>query len=373
MNYLVIDISPKGLVNWAILFGKFNIEKVDSNEFYNLYKIQYQNITFWIPESNSPSRQFKVTHLKFIYQYWPELENSTKIVSLPDKISRDSDNEEDSFIEYVRTIYPPDTIYLHLQFRGDPAQAAYTQSSDNNVKYISSSAVAENSYKKTNHLHLYDLKLCIPFFYYKHSLSLANPKYLESFQSKSLMDKVFIYGRRMDEIESQLRNRRYFLNKMNSILPDEMVEYGNLFTMELEGQTVSLGLYHFGNYIDYNSCMFNVVNESINVDSLKNRHSCWISEKSVFAIMFATPIFLLANQEILETYRDMGIVLLNDEFYADDIGDRFEMFCNFIKDSTPQERNELYTKHRIIQNRNREIMLDYINSPKINCIEYLIN
>jgi hypothetical protein len=187
------------------------------------------------------------------------------------------------------------------------------------------------------------------------------------------MDKVFIYGRRMEEIESSLRNRRYFLNKMNSILPNEMIEYGNLFTTEVEGQSVSLGLYHFGNYIDYNSCMFNVVNESIQVDSLKSRASCWISEKSVFAIMFATPTFLLANQEILETYNEMGIVLLNDEYDTPDIGDKFEMFCNFIKNSTPQERNELYTKHRIIQNRNREIMLDYINSTKINCIDYLLN
>ena len=373
MNYLVIDISPKGLVNFAVLFGKSNIEYVETNEFYNLYKIQYQNKTFWIPQTNAPSRPLEVTHLRYIYQQWPEFKDYTKIISLPDKVSHDSNGEEDSFVEYVRTIYPSDTIYLHLQFRGDPAHASYTQSIDNNVKYISSSAVAENSFKKTNHLHLYDLKLCIPFFYYKHSLSLANPKYLESFQSKPLMDKVFIYGRRMDEIESQLRNRRYFLNKMNSILPDEMIEYGDLFTMEIEGQTVSLGLYHFGNYIDYNSCMFNVVNESINVDSLKNRHSCWISEKSVFAIMFATPTFLLANQEILDTYKDMGIVFLNDEFYAEDIGDRFEMFCNFIKNSTYQERNELYKKHRIIQNRNREILLNYINTPKTNCIEYLLN
>jgi hypothetical protein len=89
--------------------------------------------------------------------------------------------------------------------------------------------------------------------------------------------------------------------------------------------------------------------------------------------MFATPTFLLANQEILDTYKDMGIVFLNDEFYAEDIGDRFEMFCNFIKNSTYQERNELYKKHRIIQNRNREILLNYINTPKTNCIEYLLN
>lgn len=374
MNYVVIDLSARKIANWAVLFGKSNIKKVQSNDLYNLYVIEYDGNTFYIPIPTAPTRQLKYTHLKLIQSIWPEFETYTKIVSLPDTFHHDAEYTDDLLIEHLHTIYPSDTIYIHLSFAGDPSNAVYTQTTENKIRYLSSSQVGLNSRSKTNGLHLYDLKLCIAFFYYKHLLSLANPKYLESFQSKELLDKVFIYGRRMDEPHvAHMRTRGYFLKKMKSILPDDMIEFGDLFTMEVEGYGLSFGLYHFGNYIDYNSCMFNVVNETIFVDSQKDRNSCWISEKSVFAILFATPTFLLANQEILDTYKEMGIVLLNDEYDTPDIGDKFEMFCNFINDSTPEQRTELYNKHRIIQNRNREILLNYIDSPKTNCIEYLLN
>lgn len=374
MNYLVIDISARKLANWAVIFGKSNIKKVQSNDLFNLYCIEYENKLLWIPISNSPSTPLTYSNIDIIYSHRPELEGYTKIVSLPDDFRHDEMYIGDELINHLNTLYSDDTIYIHLQFVGDTSNAIYTQTPNNNVKYLTSSQLTLKSRSKTNGLGLYDLRLCIPYFYYKHLLSLVNPQYLDSFQSKELMDKIFIYGRRMDErIPNNMRTRAYFLNKMKQIIPDEMIEYGDLFTMEIEGYGLPFGLYHFGNYIDYNSCMFNIVNETIYVDSQRDRNSCWISEKSIFAILYATPIFLFANEEILETYKNMGIVLLNDEYETDDIGDKFEMFCNFIKDSTPEQRKELYNKHRIIQNRNREILLNYIDSPKTNCIDYLLN
>lgn len=373
MNYFVIDTSARKLANWAVLFGKSNIKKTESNRLFSLYAIDYNDITFWIPISNHPSNPLTHDNIESVYEFNPELKYYPKIISLPDSFNHTTPYTGDELVEYLKTLYSSDTKFIHLQFVGDSSHAVYTLTNENNVKYISSSALTLSSYKKTNGLHLYDLKLCIPFFYYKHLLSLANTKYLESFQTKPLMDKVFIYGRRMDEpIQRNMRSRAYFLNKMRAIIPNEMIEFGDLFNMEIEGYGLSFGLYHFGNYIDYNSCMFNVVHETIYVDSKKERNSCWISEKSTFAILYATPVFLLANNEIINTIKDMGIVLLNDEYDTPDIGDKFEMFCNFIANSTAEERKKLYEKHRIIQNRNREILLNYIDSPKTNCIEYLL-
>jgi hypothetical protein len=202
---------------------------------------------------------------------------------------------------------------------------------------------------------------------------LVNFNYIDSYENKNPEDKIFMYARRTDVLDNDtMRDRKYFANVIRKSLSENKYQFGDTFRYEIEGERISFGAYHLGNYFDYNQFMFNVVSETIYSDAVPDNAN-FISEKSMFAILFSNPFFLLANIVIRNTYKDMGILFLNDEFDKTDIGDKFEMFCDFINTSTYEQRFELYKKYKIIQKQNREILLEYIRNPKLDCLEFLLN
>jgi hypothetical protein len=355
MKYVIYD----NLLNWAIFFGKDNIKLIDKKYNIKLYYFEYKDIQIWIPQLvNTSNIPINIDLEQTILKHYPELSECKRIITL-NNMNLELSN---SYIEK----YKKDSVLVHLQLQGDAAQSIFN---DENVKTITSTYFNSDAGKKYIHS---DLKLCIPFFYYKHLLSLVNFNYIDSNSNNNPIDKIFIYARRTDESVSTMRDRAYFLNSLRNSIGNDKIEFGEIFRYEIEGERISFGAYHLGNYFDYNQCMFNIVLESIYVDSPKSSNN-YVTEKSVFAILFSNPFFLLANESILKMYKDMGIVFLNDEFETNDIGDKFKMFCDFITTSTYKQRFELYKKYKIIQKQNREIILKYIRNPKLDCLEFLLN
>jgi hypothetical protein len=365
MKYVIYDYSTQGLSNWAVLLGKDNIKLIDKKENITLYYFEYNDIQFYYPQASLELRLPIETNLEnFALNYYSELIEYKKIISLHNPLNQ-------THLDFVNDLiekYKSNSIIVHLQFQGDPSFAIYKNDS---VKTITSTFNVQDKDNKNVYT---DIKLCIPFFYYKHLLSLVNFDNINCFENKNPEDKIFMYSRRIYETSNpDMRDRKYFANKLREFLSEDKYEFGDRFRYEIEGERISFGAYHLGNYFDYNEYMFNVVSESIYSDSPPFSTNNFISEKSMFAILFSNPFFLLANIIIRNIYKDMGIEFLNDEFDTDDIGDKFEMFCKFINNSTYEQRFELYKKYKVIQKQNREILLNYIRNPKLNCLEFLLN
>jgi len=365
MKYVIYDYSVQGLTNWSVLLGKDNIKLIDKKENISLYYFVYNNIEIYYPQPKVELRLPIETNLEnFTLDFYPELNGYKKIISLHNPLNEKHWDLANELIEKHKA----NSNIIHIQLQGDPAAATYKNEF---VKTITSTFTPSDKDNKNIHT---DIKLCIPFFYYKHLISLVNFNYIDSCENKNPKDKIFMYARRTNELsKNDMRDRKHFANVIRHLLSEDKYEFGDTFRYEIEGERISFGAYHLGNYFDYNQYMFNVVSESIYSDAPPLVGSNFISEKSMFAILFSNPFFLLANITIRNVYKDMGILFLNDEFNKTDIGHKFEMFCDFINKSTYEERFELYEKYKIIQKQNREILLEYIRNPKLDCLEFLLN
>lgn len=351
MDYVILNYSEIRLLNLAIIFGKNNLKLEDFNKDFKIYTYYHNDSKIYLPVLNKDfGFRFKLGAERILFNHFDYLKELTKIIVLPSL--PDSD---------VLSFFNGDK-FIHLVFQGDPFSEVYSE----NIKVVSSTKY----FKKENVLS--DIKLCLPFFFYKHQISLVDFNQLVYCENKFPLDKIFVYERRADETSPILRHRGYFVNKIKSYFSDDKIETSNLLHKDIELETISMGKYHLGNFFDYQKCMFNIVFESQHVD-YKNEAQTWISEKTLFAILFANPFFLLANEDILNALKELGIDILNDEFDADDIGDKFDNFCMFMINSTLEERKELFEKYKQKQIENRKKLLEYINSPKKEIIEFIIN
>jgi hypothetical protein len=352
MNYLILNYSEIRLLNFAIIFGKNNLKLEDKNKDFNVYTYYHNDSKIFIPILNNNSMfRFKLGTEKILLNQFEYLKSAEKIIVLPDTANT----------EIVKTF--ADNKLLHIVFQGDPFLPVY----DESVKVICSTKY----FIQSNIIS--DIKLCLPFFFYKHQISLVDFNELSNCENTNPLDKVFVYGRRSDEnINLVLRHRGYFIKKIKEWLGEDKIETANLLHNDIELESISTGRYHLGNFFDYQKCMFNVVFESQHVDYC-NEAQNWISEKTLFALLFANPPFLLVNRDILNVLKELGIKLLNDDFEDADIGISFDKFCKFLKESSIGDRIELFKKHKLIQIENRKKLLDYIYSAKEDVINFIIS
>jgi hypothetical protein len=354
MNYVILNYADDGsLTHSAIIFGKNNLKLVDTKQIFNLYKFTDGDNEFYFPIKKSNER-LKLEQSQIIFTEYPFLNNCKKIVSLP------SLKDENLVNAYKNE------ILIQILFLGDPATVSY----EHPVKVITS-VNPENS----NGTDLFfDIKLCIPFFFYKNQLSLIDFIKADTFKTKTPKDKVFFYARRADERMYGMRDRGYFINMIKTKLNTDLFEISNSMHKNVELSRVQYGLYHLGNFFDYNDCMFNLVFESQHVDYF-HKNQFWISEKTLFPLLLSNPFFLFASKPILNALKELNIKLLNDEFEFDDedIEKKFEAFIQFINNSNFESKKEFYVKMNEKQMENRKKVLEYIYSPKKEVIEFLIN
>lgn len=352
MNYVILSYFEDGnLTIGAILFGKYNLNLIDTNETYNLYKFSTENNTIYYPVSKI-NNELKVGEEKNILQSFSFLAECKKIIFLPN-----------CNYENIISLFGEEKIF-RVSIQGDPCSIPF----DKKVNIITS--VKPNGTIINNIL--YNIKLCIPYFFYRHQLSLVNYDLLNIFKNKQPKDKIFYYLRRIEDGVYNMRDRAYFIKKTESKIEKSFLETVNGLHKNIELSKVSWGLYHLGNFFDYNNCMFNIIFESQHVDYPDDTQT-WISEKSIFAILFANPFFLFANPFILKSLKELGIELLNDEFEGNDIEEKFDNFCKLFTDDKAEDRKKLYLKMSEKQIENRKKLLDYIHSPKKDVIEFLIS
>jgi len=352
MNYVILNYADDGsLTHSAIIFGKNNLKLVDTKQIFNLYKFTDGDNEFYFPIKKSNER-LKLEQSQIIFTEYPFLNNCKKIVSLPSL-------KDENLISFYK-----DETLLAICFQGDPVSIEY----DNPVKMLSCVKPSE----KIKNDFFFDLKLCLPFFYYKHQLSLVDFNKIENYKINKPEDKIFFYSRRVDEFNSELRDRFYFTNLIYTNVDEKFLDKFNAVHKNLELSRIHYGLYHLGNFFDYNNCMFNLIFESQHVD-FQNDYQTWISEKSLFALLFSNPFFLLANKYILASLKELNIQLLNDEFIGNDIEQKFNNFCSIFKENSFEYRKNLFTKMNEKQIENRKKMLEYIHSPKKEVIEFLIS
>jgi hypothetical protein len=352
MDYVILNYADDGsLTHWAIIFGKNNLELINTKNEFNLYRFIYGDNTFYLPVKRNNQR-IKLNQSKVIFAEYPFLSEFKKIISLPNLIDND-----------LLSTYK-DEILIQVLFLGDPATFEYKSP----VKIITSvkpNVLVENNF-------IFDRKLCLPFFFYKNQLSLVDFQKLDKFKMENPIDKVFSYSRRVDEVHSNLRDRRYFANLLKSKMNLDKFELFTAVHNNVELSRIQFGLYHLANFFDYNQYMFNLVFETQNVDYSREDQN-WISEKTTFALLFCNAFFLFANQYVLNSLKELNIRILNDEFEGRDIEQKFINFIEFINSSSLDERMKLFLKMNKVNLENRTKLLDYIYSPKKSVIEFLIN
>jgi len=351
MKFVILSFAHGDLIEAAIIFGKYNIKLVDTNTDYNIYQTQFENNTFYFPIKKN-NRELEIGDEENILKNFPYLNSCKKIILIP----------EHNFLKNVMDRFYNETIF-RISIQGDPCSFPF----DEKVNMITS--VKPNG--TILHNFIYDIKLCIPYFFYRHQISLVNFELLDEFSDKHFKDKLFFYLRRFEDGKPKQKDRAYFIKKLKEKVSENYLETFNPLLRDFELSNVSVGLYHLGNFFDYNSCMFNMIFESQKVDRGDDRGT-WISEKSIFAVLFANPFFLLANPTILKAYKELGIELLNDEFVGNNIEEKFDMFCELFTNGKLEDRKNLFLKMKGKQKENRKKILDYIYSPKTEVIKFII-
>ncbi len=173
MDYVILNYADDGsLTHWAIIFGKNNLELINTKNEFNLYRFIYGDNTFYLPVKRNNQR-IKLNQSKVIFAEYPFLSEFKKIISLPNLIDND-----------LLSTYK-DEILIQVLFLGDPATFEYKSP----VKIITSvkpNVLVENNF-------IFDRKLCLPFFFYKNQLSLVDFQKLDKFKMENPIDKVFSY------------------------------------------------------------------------------------------------------------------------------------------------------------------------------------
>jgi hypothetical protein len=356
MEYVFINFSELKLTSFAIIFGKHNLKKELSSNTFSIYSFSTDNYKIYIPVLSSTSKDsIGVSECKLFFKEFKKFTEYKPIAFLPEHIEIGN--------QIIKEF--PEFTFIHLVFTGDSCKPGYPDF----VKVVMNVSPDKNDMPTAYH---FDFKLSIPFFFYKHQMSLVDFEVVDTIENKFSTDKVFVYGRRSSETKMEMRDRGYFLNKLISNISNDKVQLNNEMHEHIELQKISLGLYHLGNYFDYKKCMFNVIFETQYVDYLKPAGNL-LTEKTTFALLFSNPFFLLANTFILNTIKELDIILFNDEFIGEDIEEKFLNFCLFINESTFEQRVELYKKYKKINIENRKKILEYINYPKYKVIDFIIS
>lgn len=237
-----------------------------------------------------------------------------------------------------------------------------------------------------------DSGLSLAYFYYLNLWSLTNFDLV--FDNPNPKDKVFCYTKRFyDVINSE---RKYWFDRIASIVPNEFLHTSNRLDEPIfNNANLTLASYALASYFDYNECMFNIINEtegiySFNINT-KRTLPYKFTEKTLYSILFANPSILISQPELIEYLNSKGIRLLNNEFevkskkifYEDnsilnlrnihaDFNIMFNNFCTFIANSKIEDRVNLYNKYKKIQKNNRTQLLNYIENPKKEILEYIL-
>ena len=212
-----------------------------------------------------------------------------------------------------------------------------------------------------------DYKYSFTYFYTKlgfcyfqkgdHIIEIANRK-----------NKVFLYSK------TQNRHRTESIN--------EALETGKIYEKSYTDEDY---FWYFNNYnyyhtpfvIDYNSCKFNLVTETLPLlkpnTGEEHIQTCkFFSEKTIKSLMVATPAYVLLQEEVYEVLKSYGFYFLNEEFGKYGY-ENYEKFCDFLKNASDKQLDDLFNRTYEKSKLNKIKLEEYIYSDKTKEINLLIN
>jgi hypothetical protein len=376
---ILVDLQSKGDTKILSLFGTKGLEhiitKLDYIVFYNK---QYDvHIITQIKTSN-----YRKNVIDLFLEDNMESIDCNKYVLLPTEI--DNENEYLNQLINSYTNIKPILLFINTD--------SFSRIGYDLEKYnIKIAASMPYPYSLDVKLTL-DYGLSLAYFYYLNLWSLTNFNLV--FDNINPKDKVFCYSKRFYDTNNS--ERKYWFDRMASIIPKELLHTSNLLDEpKFKNADLTLASYALASYFDYNECMFNIIHETEGVYSyninMKESIPYKFTEKTLYSILFANPSILISQPELIKYLNDKGIVLLNNEFEAKtktvydvdnsvlslrnihaDFNIMFNNFCNFIINSKIDDRVNLYNKYKKIQKHNRTQLLNYIETPKKEILEYIL-
>jgi len=215
-----------------------------------------------------------------------------------------------------------------------------------------------------------DHKYSLAYYYFRFGLNfIQNGENLIEISNKK--NKVFLYSK-----TNYKSNRDIAINmalNSNKIYEKVFSKEDIFFNYRNEDN------YHIPFIIDYNICKFNLImetNKPSNGDNEETyeKENIFLSEKTLKGLMVDTPCYILLKPQTYKTLKDYGFYMLNSEFEDGEYDfSNYERFCQWLKNCTDIEFNEMYKKAFEKSKKNKELLEKYIYSDKETEINLLIN
>jgi hypothetical protein len=215
-----------------------------------------------------------------------------------------------------------------------------------------------------------DHKYSLAYYYFRFGLNfIQNGENLIEISNKK--NKVFLYSK-----TNYKSNRDIAINmalNSNKIYEKVFSKEDIFFNYRNEDN------YHIPFIIDYNICKFNLImetNKPSNDDDEETyeKENIFLSEKTLKGLMVDTPCYILLKPQTYKTLKDYGFYMLNSEFEDGEYDfSNYERFCQWLKNCTDIEFNEMYKKAFEKSKKNKELLEKYIYSDKETEINLLIN
>ena len=240
----------------------------------------------------------------------------------------------------------------------------------NNISYVfsctnllkSEDDDSPNWLNKNSHKFKLDYKYPLIYFYHKLGFNYFQ-KGEQQIEIKNRLSKIFLYSK----TASKGLNARY-QNIQLAMETDRI--YEKVYSEEdWFWYFANYNHYHTPFVIDYNICKFNLVMETNFITRLSegndNYSNNFFSEKTLKALMVSTPSYVLLKNETHQALKEYGFYFLNEEFQV--LNDEFfsyQAFCNFMKNCSEFEFDELFEKTFKKSRMNKKLVEQYIYSDK---------
>ena len=213
-----------------------------------------------------------------------------------------------------------------------------------------------------------DYKYSLTYYYHKFGFCYYQ-KGTQQLEISNRKNKVFLYSKHSGE-----HTARYDLIKQ--AIDTDKIEEKPYTNDDWFWYFVNYNYYHMPFFNDYNTCKFNLVMETQPPIEIKENSNLFVSEKTLKALMVSTPTYVCLQYPVYQNLKRAGFYFLNEEFGEydkDTYQQNYNNFCNWLKNSSDIELNEMFEKTYVKSINNKKVLEDWFSSDKIQEINLLIN
>jgi hypothetical protein len=335
-----------------------NKKLIYENQVSSLYFLENENCYLFLNNNRVSIDEFK----KYIHPLLKQFLIKNKIHIL---LSAESNDELIKIIQFINTNYQNSSIkYSIVMIAGELYSESFLKNIDDNLfKGIITSTYNTNIVDSLLDKEKYNLNYLhtLTYFYILAGYYLGVEDATVSTNNERF-PKIFYYSKSneckeefINIIEESVSNKFLYpkhytdnIKYLNKFLPYERTIH---FTTS---------------FFDYTICMFNLTFET-SVDKE------YMTEKTLKAIISNTPTFLVVNDDVYKSLTDYGFYFLNDEFEGNTIREKYSNFIDYFKKCNETKIKNLYDSTSIKSTNNRKLLYNYIYSPKVKELKYILD